>query len=402
MDSVAGAGKTSVRLFSFVALLVLASSCGSDNESTAGRFILTFRDRLEDPGSPLPGPLLRTILTVNAFDAETLKWVYPGGAGAASLPVAAESPSGFLVVISATSTDGILVFGGTGAAPRQVLHYARASNAWTLRRPMPEAKYDMTATLLNTGRVLLAGGGTEPGGLLGMSLASAVVYDPATDEYDEVGAMNQPRERHYSALLADGRVLLAGGSYSRNSFQYLTSAEIYDPSTRTFTLTGAMSGPRIQAAVTTLADGRVLFVGDGPPESSPAFGYAEIYDSSTGAFLPTAPTLQDRHRPVAVTMMDGRVLIAGGRSNTPGTSRTAEIYDPVADQFLPAADMTVGRWGAAAALLPDGRVLVIGGFTPDSTRSGCEIYAPDANSWTALADLADEDCSTKTTPVSLP
>ena len=163
-----------------------------------------------------------------------------------------------------------------------------------------------------------------------------------------------------------------------------------------------MSGPRIQAAVTTLADGRVLFVGDGPPESWPAFGYAEIYDSSTGAFLPTAPTLEDRHRPVAITMMDGRVLIAGGRSNTPGTSSTAEIYDPVADQFVPAADMTVGRWGAAAALLPDGRVLVIGGFTPDSTPSGCEIYAPDANSWTALVDLADEDCSTSTTPVSLP
>ena len=184
MDRVAAAGKAIVRFLLFAALLILASSCGSDNESTAGRFILTFRDRLEDPGSPLPGPLLRTILTVNAFDTESLKWAYPGGAGAASLPVAAESPSGFLVVISATRTDGILVFGGTGAAPQQVLHYASASNAWTLRRPMPEAKFDMTATLLHTGRILLAGGGTVPGGLLGMSLASAVVYDPATDEYD--------------------------------------------------------------------------------------------------------------------------------------------------------------------------------------------------------------------------
>jgi hypothetical protein len=132
-------------------------------------------------------------------------------------------------------------------------------------------RFDQTATLLTNGKVLIAGGyrsiGTAPA--VALTLASAELYDPSTGAFSATGALNTARLGHSATLLADGRVLVAGGYARFSSGQPLASAELYDPSTGTFTPAGNMLTAGTGNAI-LLADGRVLIAHDllyppGPP-----------------------------------------------------------------------------------------------------------------------------------------
>ena len=96
------------------------------------------------------------------------------------------------------------------------------------------------------------------GGYNGSYIASAEIYDPATGAWTATGSMATPRGGHSATRLADGRVLVAGGS---NGSAFVASAEIYDPATGTWTATGSMATPRYGHTATRLADGRVLVAG---------------------------------------------------------------------------------------------------------------------------------------------
>ena len=117
-------------------------------------------------------------------------------------------------------------------------------------------RYGHTATLLQDGRVLVAGGVDNA------VLASAELYDPTTGTFSPTGDMTVPRVGHTATLLLDGRVLIAGGANDANGTlnKPVYSAEIYDPRTGTFAAIGHMPGPTGSTA-TLLKDGRVLFAG---------------------------------------------------------------------------------------------------------------------------------------------
>ena len=102
---------------------------------------------------------------------------------------------------------------------------------------MTTARADHTATLLPNGKVLIAGG--EGDGF--QALASAELYDPSTRTFAPTGSMIMPRYAHSATLLADGRVLIAGGSQDGNRGTSVFTAEIYDPSTGAFTATGDLT-----------------------------------------------------------------------------------------------------------------------------------------------------------------
>jgi hypothetical protein len=90
------------------------------------------------------------------------------------------------------------------------------------------------------------------------------------------GNLTPPRMYHTATLLNDGTVLIAGGYQTPPSDSTLASAEIYDPSSGTFSQTGSMAAPRAfsRNSATLLPDGSVLIVGGAPPGNPPA----EIYD----------------------------------------------------------------------------------------------------------------------------
>src|SRR5207248_7014461 len=103
-----------------------------------------------------------------------------------------------------------------------------------------------TATLLADGRVLIAGGGNRDartGAFITESRAE--LYDPRTGAFTATGNMTTPRSRHAATLLPDGRVLIVGGVINENARGFaLASAELYDRRTGTFSATGEMATAR--------------------------------------------------------------------------------------------------------------------------------------------------------------
>ena len=248
-------------------------------------------------------------------------------------------------------------------------------------RSMATARSFHTATLLANGKVLVAGGFDAAG----TSLASAEVYDPVARTFSPTGN-NMPNKAvgHSATLLTvgpnAGRVLVLGGGNS--------SAQLYNPATNTFTAVGG-SGQRSYHTATTLTvgpnAGKVLVVG-GSDNSGKTTNAAVLYDPTTGTFTPTGSLTTNREMHTATLLPNGNVLIAGGRSR-PGTSysypATAEIYNATTGVFSSVA-MSAGRYGHTVVLLPNGSVLLAGGATSGAIATA-DVYSPSTNSFTAVA-----------------
>jgi hypothetical protein len=229
-----------------------------------------------------------------------------------------------------------------------------------------------TATLLPNGKVLIAGGGTAGGfGLpfFGQGIAASEVYDPATNSFSATGAMGTPRYAHTATLLPNGKVLIAGGISTANVGTFtenvLLTAELYDPATGAFTSTGSLGTARGGHTATLLANGKVLVAGGLISLNFAGVSFAstaELYDPATGAFTPTGNLTAAGDEHTATLLPDGRVLIAGGMSAV-ATLMSAQIYDPATGTFVATDSMAMSRSAPTATLLPDGTVLVAGGNT---------------------------------------
>ena len=262
--------------------------------------------------------------------------------------------------------------------------------AWTTTGKMIEARANHTATLLSDGRVLVTGGGGT--GLSGF-LATAELYDPATGSWTATGNMNGIRILHTATLLADGKVLVAGGAdiISETSVNPLATAELYDPSTGTWTTTGNMTRARARHTATLLPNGKVLVVGgSGSAAGSDSLATAELYDPSTGTWTATGNMIEARTRHTATLLPDGRVLVAGGDSSSGPQLASAELYDPVTGSWTATGKMVRDHAGHTATLLRDGRVLVLGGSSASAPEATAELYDPRTGSWAAAANMNGE------------
>jgi hypothetical protein len=157
-----------------------------------------------------------------------------------------------------------------------------------------------------------------------------------------------------ATLLNTKQVLMVGGDPTG-------IAELYNPATRAFTRTGPMIHRRVSPAAVLLADGRVLIAG-----GDIAGNTAEIFNPVTDRFSPTGSMSQSRRSPTATLISGGNVLITGGDwSNVVGREMlsSAEIYEPASGRFFAIQPMSVGRLGHTATALGDGTVLIAGGAT---------------------------------------
>jgi N-acetylneuraminic acid mutarotase len=189
------------------------------------------------------------------------------------------------------------------------------------------------AVLLNDGRVLITGGYNNSS----VSLNSAELFDPATQTFTPIAAtMTSRRSEHSATLLPDGRVLLAGGGSSNTVYN---GAELYDPAIQTFTaLAAVMSAAREGGAASLLPSGRVLLSGGGtlganPPASLVALNSADVYDPTSQTFTAAAATMTTRRVVHTQTLLpDGRVLLVGGGNLDANGAlvilNSAEIYGP--------------------------------------------------------------------------
>jgi hypothetical protein len=168
--------------------------------------------------------------------------------------------------------------------------------------------------------VLVAGGEVTCGFECHSPLSSAELYDPSTGSWTATGDMIEAHTFHTAALLPDGKVLVAGGCCGSGYLEPIASAELFDPKEGTWTATGEM----IEAGGTTatlLPDGRVLVAGTGGGQIS-----AELYDPGSGTWTATGNMAEAPAGETATLMADGKVLLVAGSNG--GHSASAQMYDP--------------------------------------------------------------------------
>jgi N-acetylneuraminic acid mutarotase len=289
--------------------------------------------------------------------------------------VNAARPIGSMLVENAANNGDAVYFDDLMFVP-----VTRASDErpfWTEAAPLNAARYGHTTTLLNDGRVLVAGGADAAG----TPLSSAELYDPASNRWTSVPSMTVARSDHGAALLDNGLVLVTGGSTVTT---FLKTAELYDPVANAWRSAGAMAFPRSSHTETRLPDGRVLVTGGYTSNTDPYQAYAnsaELYDPVTNTWGSTGSMQTRRIGHIAALLRDGRVLIAGG-ANYAEYVDTAEIFSPATGAWTSAGAMSDRRYGAAAVTRPDGTVLVIGGANFFGRLAATAIFSP-AGGWTA-------------------
>ena len=263
-----------------------------------------------------------------------------------------------------------------GASPPAFETYSAPPDQSSLPAPAAQlntARYAHTATVLEDGTVLVAGGI----GVGGVRLRSAERYDPVRNLWTALPEMREARSAHASTLLADGRVLVTGGvgepQPGRGPVE-LASAELFDPVTATWREAAPMHGPRALHAAVLLGGGRVLVAGT--PGVAATRTAAEIYDPAANAWTDASGGVIRRAGAAGVALPDGRVLVAGGRS------ASVQIYDPARGSGTEASPMALARTRPVLAL--DRARVVAAGGAEDPT---VEVYDPASGTWARAGRL---------------
>ncbi len=329
---------------------------------------------------------------------------------------------------------------------------------WHRAGGLGELRANYALVALQDGRALVIGGN----GATGKALDTTMAFDPTTRVWSKAAKMSTPRAVAAAALLADGRVLVTGGHTALKSdlpggrtepatalaayhpppsgapsqppladiipntkVKALATAELFDPTTGTWSPTGPMRFPRSGALATTLSDGRVLVVGSVSQEGFPiwpddrALTTAELYDPTAGTFtsagkLPAVPKVRGVDRDLLdgqpwqagtlVALPEGDAALVGRMTseyNTSGVTRSfrfdsagsswSEIGEPWIKVSIDGTDAIqvadgpdIG--GAAVVALADGRVLVAGGGASQPQMDSpllatARIYDPATDRW---------------------
>jgi hypothetical protein len=232
-----------------------------------------------------------------------------------------------------------------------------------------------SGVLLADGRVLFAGG-YDMGSYA--PVKTAEVFDPSANAgaggFTALSAnLTIARTYHTATLLPNGKVLITGGM--DGSYNYLKTAELFDPATGTFTATsGTMAVTRANHTATLLSNGKVLITGGGNGSLS---ADAELYNPVTDTFTSVAATMSAaRNYHTATLLQDGRVLIAFGGSNT------ADVYDPAANAFTQVgATVLLPIIKHSATLLANGKILLVGGEASYCQLDSTYIFDPETGSF---------------------
>jgi len=348
------------------------------------------------------GSLVRRGLFGAALAAGIALAIGCGGGGSSGRGSAADS---FTVVTNMNSpraghtatrlNDGrVLIAGGSPGVLATSELFDPASKSFAQSATMATSRFGHSAVRLLDGRVLVMGGTSDCNTVFCSQTATAELFDPATESFTSTGSMLSARTGFSATLLQDGRVLVAGGfsHFCPGLFScYLSSAELFDPASGTFSSTGSMTMPRSNATATELNNGMVLIAG-GEDHSGP-LSTLELFDPAKGIFTLAGNMLTPRRLHSAVALSNGDVLLAGGNGDS-STLASTEVFEMSANQSTAAGSMTTPRANHTATLLNNGEILFAGGendtqLLPDSGSilASAELFDPGSGQFAATASM---------------
>jgi N-acetylneuraminic acid mutarotase len=242
---------------------------------------------------------------------------------------------------------------------------------------MVQARAEFGATLLANGQVLVAGGCTayDANGCTSTT-AKAEIYNPATGTWKATGALRAARHAMTATLLPSGKVLVAGGATAASDA--LNSSEIYDPATKVWTLGAKMVTARSDYASILIGTGKVLFTG-GENINGVSISKAELYNPSSGTFTATGNMTATRLEHTAVLLANGNVLVSGGNKQTLNGATplaSTELYNPSTGTWTASGSMSNARAGHTSTVLHSGKVINAGGSDAVNELNSAEMYTP--------------------------
>jgi hypothetical protein len=305
------------------------------------------------------------LASAERYDPVTGKW-----RGAASPAV----PRGW--VTATLLLDGkVLVVGGS----ERPEIYDPPADTWSMTAGTAVPHFSHTATRLANGKVLVVGG------TLDFRVPSvpftAELYDPATGQWAAAGNPRWPRIQHTATLLVNGTVLVAGGisnDFPDGGLPDPQKAEIYDPATNSWREVGTPL--RIsEHTATLLANGKVLIAGGLVDVLN--LETAQLFEPASETWRSVTPLNASRVGHTATLLTSGKVLLAGsGALRGTAVSIAVETYDAVTERFTSTSPLGIGRQLHTATLLANGNVLVAGGMGHAGdgfpVRGTAELYVP--------------------------
>ena len=245
---------------------------------------------------------------------------------------------------------------------------ADEEGSWTTLASMLTPRAGFKTKVIG-GKIYAIGGTRADNGTI--YLSSAEVYDPSTNVWTSLAPMSTAR-RDFQTEVLDGKIYAIGGMGEAGA-----SAEVYDPSTNVWTTLAPMSTARV-GFKTAVFDGKIYAIGGNKLSS------AEVYDPSTNVWTTLAPMSTDRCR-FLTEVIDGKIYVIGGYGS--GTSlSSAEVYNPATDTWKTLAPMSAIRINFQTETI-DGKIYAIGGSS-DTGLSSIEVYDPSTNVWTMLEPMS--------------
>jgi hypothetical protein len=284
-----------------------------------------------------------------------------------------------------------------------------STGTWQKTADLPNLRDEPAVAALPDGRALMTGGAAGEGRGWS-SFSSTYLFDPTTRAWSKSGLMQTARTDTAIAVLQDGRVLVAGGLFmdrtSSEPPRVLASAEIFDPLTGSWSAAGQLTRARADASAITLADGRVLVVGGTTRVEGDPTGQAtvDIYDPKADRWSAVGRLFVARSGFVLAALPDGGAIVAGGFAEDPGAPfpllSSVERFDPDSDTWVGTADLPYPVAGAFGTLLADGRVLLAGGSLREAEPLDVDA-GTISSGLTSNANLFDSrsDTWTPTTPM---
>ena len=227
--------------------------------------------------------------------------------------------------------------------------YGFATGQWTTAAQLTTARGNIeqdnlsqSAVELQDGRVLACNGSNG----FAFEYTTCEIYDPVANTWTLTGSMlGTETGIHQMALLGSGKVLTVSTADGQSAF-------LFDPNSGVWNATNSQASPQFGGQLLLLADGRVLDCGGTlAADHVTPVNTAQIYDPTSGTWSATGPMGTSRQGHIAVRLGDGKVLVAGGETTDSTILSSAEIFDPIVGTWSSTTSMTQARAGASALLL---------------------------------------------------